>query len=132
MPLDKRFCFHFALKDVRLNSSSKDLAQFYTHRHHNSGLGPMVSISGKLEHQDLPLIVLAISHGACPVGSKADFEGYGRSWRRAAIDVPQQWISEAAVAAALNRQGIKSPNGRAWHPSSVANLIGRSTEQAFL
>jgi hypothetical protein len=75
MPLDKRFCFHFALKDVRLNSSSKDLAQFYTHRHHNSGLGPMVSISGKLEHQDLPLIVLAISHGACPVGRVEDGRG---------------------------------------------------------
>ena len=37
-----------------------------------------------------------------------------------------------SIAAALNRQGIKSPNGGAWHPSSVANLIGRSTEQAFL
>jgi DNA invertase Pin-like site-specific DNA recombinase len=36
------------------------------------------------------------------------------------------------IAAALNRQGIKSPNGGAWHPSSVANLIGRCTEQAFL
>ena len=36
------------------------------------------------------------------------------------------------IAAALNRQGIKSPNGGAWHPSSVANLIGRSTKQAFL
>jgi hypothetical protein len=30
------------------------------------------------------------------------------------------------------RQGIKSPNGGAWHPSSVANLIGRSTKQTFL
>jgi DNA invertase Pin-like site-specific DNA recombinase len=37
-----------------------------------------------------------------------------------------------SIAAALNRQGIKSPNGGAWHPSSVANLIGRSTKQAFL
>jgi P-type conjugative transfer protein TrbJ len=37
-----------------------------------------------------------------------------------------------SIAAALNRQGIKSPNGGGWHPSSVANLIGRSTEQAFL
>jgi DNA invertase Pin-like site-specific DNA recombinase len=37
-----------------------------------------------------------------------------------------------SIAAALNRQGIKSPSGGAWHPSSVANLIGRSTEQAFL
>jgi DNA invertase Pin-like site-specific DNA recombinase len=37
-----------------------------------------------------------------------------------------------SIAAALNRQGIKSPNGGAWHPSSVANLIGRSTGQAFL
>jgi DNA invertase Pin-like site-specific DNA recombinase len=37
-----------------------------------------------------------------------------------------------SIAAALNRQGIKSPNGGAWHPSSVANLIGRSTNQAFL
>ena len=35
-----------------------------------------------------------------------------------------------SIAAALNRQGIKSPNGGAWHPSSVANLIGRSTKQA--
>ena len=31
-----------------------------------------------------------------------------------------------------NEFGIKSPNGGAWHPSSVANLIGRSTGQAFL
>jgi DNA invertase Pin-like site-specific DNA recombinase len=37
-----------------------------------------------------------------------------------------------SIAAALNRQGIKSPRGGAWHPSSVANLIGRSTKQAFL
>jgi DNA invertase Pin-like site-specific DNA recombinase len=37
-----------------------------------------------------------------------------------------------SIAAALNRQGIKSPNGGTWHPSSVANLIGRSTKQAFL
>jgi DNA invertase Pin-like site-specific DNA recombinase len=33
-----------------------------------------------------------------------------------------------SIAAALNRQGIKSPNGGAWHPSSVANLIERSTK----
>ena len=37
-----------------------------------------------------------------------------------------------SISAALNRQGIKSPNGGAWHPSSVANLIERSTKQAFL
>jgi DNA invertase Pin-like site-specific DNA recombinase len=37
-----------------------------------------------------------------------------------------------SIAAALNRQGIKSPNGGAWHPSSVANLVERSTEQSFL
>ena len=37
-----------------------------------------------------------------------------------------------SIAAALNGQGIKSPNGGAWHPSSVANLIGRSTKPAFL
>jgi DNA invertase Pin-like site-specific DNA recombinase len=33
-----------------------------------------------------------------------------------------------SIAAALDRQGIKSPNGGAWHPSSVANLIERSTK----
>jgi Recombinase len=37
-----------------------------------------------------------------------------------------------SIAAALNRQGIKSPNGGEWRPSSVANMTGRSTEQAFL
>src|SRR5882724_2028433 len=33
-----------------------------------------------------------------------------------------------SIAAALNRQGIKSPNGGAWHASSVANLIERSAK----
>jgi DNA invertase Pin-like site-specific DNA recombinase len=31
-----------------------------------------------------------------------------------------------AIAQALNRRGIKSPRGGAWHPSSVANLLSRS------
>ena len=31
-----------------------------------------------------------------------------------------------AMAASLNRRGIKSPRGGAWHPSSVANLLSRS------
>jgi DNA invertase Pin-like site-specific DNA recombinase len=35
------------------------------------------------------------------------------------------------IAAALNGQGIKSYGG-ASHPSSMANLIGRPTGQAFL
>jgi len=35
-----------------------------------------------------------------------------------------------SIAHALNRQGIKSPRGGAWHPSSVANLLSRS--ESFL
>ena len=35
-----------------------------------------------------------------------------------------------SIAHALNRQGIKSPRGGAWHPSSVANLLPRS--ESFL
>jgi DNA invertase Pin-like site-specific DNA recombinase len=31
-----------------------------------------------------------------------------------------------SIAHALNRRGIKSPRGGAWHPSSVANLLSRS------
>ena len=31
-----------------------------------------------------------------------------------------------AMAQALNRRGVKSPRGGAWHPSSVANLLSRS------
>ncbi len=31
-----------------------------------------------------------------------------------------------AMAQALNRRGLKSPRGGAWHPSSVANLLSRS------
>ena len=31
-----------------------------------------------------------------------------------------------SMATSLNRRGIKSPRGGAWHPSSVANLLSRS------
>jgi DNA invertase Pin-like site-specific DNA recombinase len=36
-----------------------------------------------------------------------------------------------AMAASLNKRGIKSPRGGNWHPSSVANLLSRS-ERIFL
>jgi CheY-like chemotaxis protein len=35
-------------------------------------------------------------------------------------------ITLRAMAASLNRRGIKSPRGGEWHPSSVANLTSRS------
>ena len=35
-------------------------------------------------------------------------------------------ITLRSIAQALNRQGIKSPRGGTWYPSSVANLLSRS------
>jgi DNA invertase Pin-like site-specific DNA recombinase len=35
-------------------------------------------------------------------------------------------VTLRAMAASLNRRGIKSPRGGEWHPSSVANLLSRT------
>jgi hypothetical protein len=35
-------------------------------------------------------------------------------------------VTLRAMAASLNRRGIKTSRGGEWHPSSVANLISRS------
>jgi DNA invertase Pin-like site-specific DNA recombinase len=37
-------------------------------------------------------------------------------------------VTMRAMAASLNRMGIKSPRGGIWHPSSVANLFSRSPD----
>lgn len=35
-------------------------------------------------------------------------------------------VTLRAMAASLNRRGVKTSRGGEWHPSSVANLLGRS------
>jgi len=56
---------------------------------------------------------------------KANAEHRAANLRAIVDDLRAQGTSVRAVAAELNRRGILTPRGGAWHPTSAARLLSR-------